>query len=297
MRSFSGIKTPGRIAIGLVLFCFFFGTAKAQNENFGISVGPYAGVNFSYSGLDAQEHKSFKISPEGSIRVRIDLTKHFGISTGVTYTQKAKYYQYQLTNSFFTDLSNSFLGGFLGEDLDSLIYDALGTTAGFINDTIYSNYTGRVNIHYLQVPLMATLDVKNFSFSAGGYMAFRLGGSATETLKQEFPMYTTFEPALTSDPTIEMFMGFFTGAYPAIKEPVTSEVTNIDFVNSMDYGLSAEVSGRFDKRCSIYIAATLGLKDYSNDPIKYPGRHFTVSAGMGIGFGKIKGTRVPVKLL
>lgn len=292
MKKIPGIKTSG---LALLLLCF--GSVKAQNENFGFSAGPFAGVNFSYCGLDAREQKSFKISPEGGIRLKLDLSKHFGLTMAVGYTQKAKYYQYRYTNSFITDLTNSFFGSFIGDDLDTLIQDLVGTTSQFINDTIYSRVSGRVNIHYLQVPLMATLDVKNFSFSAGGYMGFKLGASATETLQQEFPLYTTFEPALTSDPSLELVSTFFTFAYPALKEPVVSEISNTEFVQTMDYGLMAEISGRFDQRCSFYLAGTMGLKNYSNNPIKYPGKHFTVSCGMGIGFGKIKGTRVPVKFL
>jgi len=272
---------------------FLFKPVQAQNENFGLNVTPQANVIFSYCGLDAQEHKSFKIAPEAGIKVKLDISKHFGFTTGVFYNQKAKYYQYNATHSFFTDLANSFFGSF---GIDTLVEDIVGTTSEFINDTIYDHTTGRVNIHYLQVPLMATLDIKNFSFSAGVYLGFKIGASATETLEQDFPLYTTFSPIFESDPTLSLVSSFFTAAYPALKEPQISDIENITYVNSFDYGLMGEITGRFDQRFSMSLSATYGLTDYSNDPLRYPGKHFTISFGMGASFGKIKGAKVPVKM-
>lgn len=282
------------IKVGTILPLFLFQPVQAQNENFGLNFTPQAGINFSYCGLDAQENNSFKISPEGGIKIKLDLTNHFGITTGVGYTQKAKYYQYRETSSFFTDISNSLFGSFIDEDLDSLIYDVIGTTAEFINDTVYSYYSGRVNMHYIQVPLMATFDVKNFSFSAGAYIGFKIGVNATETLRQEFPLYNTFSPVL-QDSSLALVGSLFTFTYPALEEPVVSERANIDFVKSVDYGLMAEIAGRFDQRFSMYANATYGLSNYSNNPVVYPGKHFTVSFGMGMTLGKIKGTSVTPK--
>lgn len=279
--------------VGLIIPLFLFKPVQAQNENLGLSFTPQANVLFSYCGLDAQEHKSFKISPEAGIKVKLDISKHVGFTTGVFYNQKAKYYQYQGTHSFFTDLANSFFGGF---GIDTLIEDVIGTTSEFINDTIYDHYAGRVNIHYLQVPLMATVDIKNFSFSAGAYLGFKIGASATETLEQDFPLYTTISPAFQSDPTLALVSTFFTAAYPALDKPVVTDIQNINYLNSFDYGLMAELTGRFDQRFSMSLSATYGLSDYSNDPARYPGKHFTVSFGMGASFGKVKGTLVPMKM-
>lgn len=278
--------------VGAILPLFLCSIVNAQNENLGVNFSPRAGIGFSYAGQDDLDKKSFKISPDAGLEIKIDLHKNFGITTGFFYNQKSKYYSYNSATSFFDDLANSFFGGF--GDLDTIFTSIIGTTSDFVNDSIYSNYKGKVNIHYLQIPIMATLDVHNFSVSAGGYFAFKMGAKSTESLKQEFPMYSTFKPAL-SDSSIAPLVDFFLMAYPALETPQTSEVTP-DFVNSSDFGLQFEVAGRFDEHFKMAATVSYGLKNYGLDENTHPGKHFYISFNMGVTFGKIKGTKVSAKL-
>lgn len=268
-------------------------TACAQkNEHFGLNFTPSAGVNFSYAGMDAQETRAFKISPEGGVAVKLDLTKHFGLTMGVYYTQRAKYYSYNSTESFFYGLTHSFFGSFSGAD--TIIEQALGVTAGYINDTIYSNYSGKVNIQYLQVPLMATLDLGHFSISAGGYVAWKLSASATETLTQRFPMLTTFQPTLATS-GIEPLFNLFTTQYTALDHPVVTTISDVSWVKSTDYGLMGDLTARFNERFTMSAKVSYGLGNYSNNPTLYPGKHFSVSTHLGFVLGKVKGTALPVR--
>lgn len=288
MKPLSRLKTAG-----CLLVMVLSGIAHAQkNEHFGLSFTPRAAVNFSYAGLDDQETKSFKISPEGGIEVKLDLSKHLGITAGVYYTQRAKYYVYYKTQSFFTDLSNSFFGSIPGAD--TLIESFLGVTSDYVNDTIYSTYRGKVNIQYLQVPVMASLDLGDFSISAGAYIAFKLKARSLETLTQNFPLLKTFEPAL-SDSAIAPYIGLFTSQYTALNEPQISGSGILSWVNNMDFGLMGQLSARFSQRFQMATMVSYGLKNYSNNSGLYPGKHFSVSMSLGFTLGKIKGTALPTR--
>lgn len=285
------IHSVFKVGVLLPLFCFM--QVRAQNENLGVNFTPRAGVGFSYSGLDELEKKTFKICPDAGLEIKIDLHKNFGVTTGLYYNQKSKYYNYHSESSFFDDLSNSFFGG--SPEIEQFFEDLIGTTSDFVNDTIYSFYKGKSNISYLQLPIMATLDIKNFSFSAGGYFAFKVGGKSTEVLTQDFPLYTTFQPIL-SDSAIAPIIDFFLLAYPALETPQVSE-KEIDFVNSTDVGLQAEIAGRFNEHFKMAATVSYGLKNYAKDANTHPGKHFYISFNAGITFGKIKGTKVSAKLL
>lgn len=266
-------------------------TVKAQENFKGFSFTPRVGMAFSYAGHDQIDKRAFKLCPDGGVELKLDISKHFSITSGVYYAQKAKYYSSSNAVSFFTALSNSFFGG---TGIDTVIKSIIGPAADFINDSIYTTYNGKTITHYIQVPLMATLDIKNFSVSAGGYVGFKLSASATEVMTQSFPMYRTFESTFT-DPSIAPLMGFFLAGYPALNGPVTSEV-HPDFIASTDYGLAFEIAGRFNDRYKVSSSAYYGLSNYSTNAIAYPGKHFTVNFNLGVTFGKIKGVKAAAKL-
>jgi len=222
----------------------------------------------------------------------MDISKHIGITSGIFYMQKAKYYAFNTTQSFLTDIATSPFSG--GAATTDIILATLGTTATAINDTVYSNYSGKVNIHYMQIPLMVTYDIKNFSVSAGGYIGIKLGAKSTVALNQALPFLQTFDPLL-SDSTIAPIIGFFTMAYPGLNKPYISTSTP-DFINSTDFGLMLELAERINERIKITASSTYGITNYSTDEKKYAGKHFTINFNIGVSFGKLKGAIISHKL-
>jgi hypothetical protein len=277
--------------VGLMVPLFLCITAWGQENVKGFNFTPRVGMAFSYAGHDNIDTRSFKLCPDGGVELKLDLGKHFSITSGVYYAQKAKYYSSNNTVSFFSALNNSFFGG---TGIDTVIKAIIGPAADFINDSIYTKYSGKTVTHYIQIPLMATIDIKNFSVSAGGYLGIKLSASATEVMTQNFPMYNTFESTFT-DPSIAPFMNFFLAGYPALNGPVTSQV-HPDFIASTDYGLAFEIAGRFDDHFKMSSSVFYGLSNYSTNATAYPGKNFTINFNFGVTFGKIKGTKVSAKL-
>lgn len=241
----------------------------------GANVMPYANNSF--------EGRTYKMGFNGGVDVEYPVTNWLSVKMGVNYSLKKKGYSYVEKSSFINTLSHSVFGSALGGgNLDSLL-----GLSHFINDTVYGTTKGTVNLSYLEIPLMASVNYKGLSLSAGGFFAFLLSAHSHEEFTQNIPALQTFAPLFDTIPFASFLLG---GAFPGYKNPVVKDNTDKSIYRSMDHGFVIDMTYTTEKNISFGVRYSQGLKNYRKTPLISPdvNRVWMVTIGYHFG-GTIKG--------
>lgn len=210
-----------------------------------IQVGPELGMNLikiETSQIGKNYHPGWHFG--GTFNYKF--SELFSIRTGVYFTQKRQAYQ-----SF--DTTEIALLGLLG--LDSM-------TNGLDLNT-YTDIDGRSSQNYIQMPIMADIQVGPLSCYGGVYLGYMIGSKTQEVETKRTPFTSTFNlnDVFGIDDEFDLFSSFLPPPY----ESNYTESSNNSFLRDFDFGLKAGIGYQLDQ-VEVNFAYTYGLLDYRINP-------------------------------
>src|ERR1035437_9117468 len=236
----------------------------------GANVMPYADNSF--------EGRTYKMGLNGGVDAEYPINNWLSVKLGINYSSKKKGYNYLEKTSFIKTLTSSFGGNSLAGTIGNIPY---------INDTVYSTTKGSVNLSYLEVPLMASVNYKGLSLSAGAFVAFLLKANSHEEMTQNIPALQTFGPLFDTIPFASFLLD---GVFPGYNNPVVKDNTDKSIYRSVDHGFVIDLTYTTEKNISFGVRYSQGLKNYRKTPLISPdvNRVWMVTIGYHFG-GAIKG--------
>lgn len=208
-------------------------TLSAQNWSVGPELGSNA-VMVEKSDLGRDYHLCWYAGIHGAYQVN----EFFSVRSGVYFSQRKKMYQ-----SADTSALNVF-----GYDLNDLGIPG-------VDFSVYSQTKGIVSLFGIEVPALATFNVKEFSFFAGPYMNFLVGAWSKERTDTQIPFLQTFDID-SLDPT-----GFISFLFPPPTSTRFSESSSVSNMRGFDFGFKTGMSYTHKAfRMNFYY--TFGIPDY-----------------------------------
>ncbi len=227
-------------------------------------IGPELGMNLIKT-EKTQMGNNFQPAWYSGLSAQYQINDWLTIKGGINYNQKIKVY-----SSADTSISPTL--ALIG--LDSINGIDLST---------YSTTQGRHSLNFIQMPIMASFTIKDFSFNIGGYIGYMFNSRTKELYEERTPFMSTFDIS-SIDPT-----GVFIGNLlpPAQREEFT-ETSNVSFIQKLDFGLKTGVTYTIDN-LNFNVSYLYGLKDYSNSfpsTVKLNHHYFQMSISYLFGFGQ-----------
>lgn len=217
-----------------------------------LSIGPELGINVIPI-ESSNMGKNFQMGYHLGAHLRINVSEHFKLGTGLYLTQKKKMYEKNDTSSVF-DLFGSFieLSGLTAQEIDSLV-SSFGANTDVTEET-----KGVVSATFVKLPLLATYHYKNFNVFAGPYAGFLITANRKEETRTQIPLMNVID--------ISQFdsTGLFSAFLPAADETTSSQNSGTDGLNKMDLGFIAGISYEINQ-LHFNLMYSQGLLDYRDD--------------------------------
>jgi hypothetical protein len=154
----------------LLLGVFMCATAVNAQR---ISLGPVLGVNLMQN-QDVDIDQNFQVGWFGGTGFEYHFSPKVSLVSGLFVSQKFKLYEYE---------DEGDLTDFLPFPVD------IGALIGFdVNTTSYSKVQATVKSTYLEMPLMASYNVSNFSIQAGPYFGLLISSNTMEHRTTTIPL-------------------------------------------------------------------------------------------------------------
>jgi hypothetical protein len=221
--------------ITLLSLCFFVQLSFSQK----ISIGPELGMNF----IKTEKNKlgtNFQPAWYSSISANYQINNWLSIKGGLTYNQKIKSY----SNADTTINPTLALIG-----LDSINGIDLRT---------YSTTNGRHALNFIQLPIMASFTLKDFSFNLGGYVGYMFNSRTKESYEEKTPFMSTFDIS-SIDPTGV----FIADLLPPAQKSEFTETSNIRYINRLDFGIKTGMTYTMNE-LNFNVSYLYGFNNYSN---------------------------------
>jgi hypothetical protein len=270
-----------RILITGTIFFFFVLNVFAQ-----YSVAPRLGLNLNTEPFSEIYGYSYLNSFNGGVQGRYQLNKWFSIKTEINYNTKKKTYQYQTKQSLLKSFSNN-LGGLIDTSL-------ISTIQPFLNDTIYSYHKGSDVLRFIELPVMATVNYKQFELSSGFYLGYLLKAFNKDELTQKSALLDMVLPAVDSIRFIgPLISGIINSSYPGYKSPYITESSNKSAYRAFDYGFIAELTYHSTDRLFFSFRYARGFQNYRVTALRSNDVYNTFTFSLGYTFGTPVGTQKP----
>jgi long-subunit fatty acid transport protein len=219
----------------LLSLCFFVQLSFSQK----ISIGPELGMNFIKTEKNQLE-TNFQPAWYSGISANYQINDWLTIKGGLNYNQKIKTYS-------ISDTTISPTFALIG--LDSINGIDLST---------YSTTSGRHSLNFIQLPIMASFTLKDFSFNLGGYISYMFSSRTKESYEEKTPFMSTFDIS-SIDPT-----GVFIGnLLPPAQKSEFTETSNMNYINQLDFGIKTGLTYTINE-LNFNISYLYGFKNYSN---------------------------------
>ncbi|MCB0402285.1 MAG: PorT family protein [Flavobacteriales bacterium] len=217
-----------------------------------LSIGPELGINV-IPVENSNMGKNFQMGYHIGAQLKIHVSEHFKLGTGLYFTQKKKMYQQNDTSSVF-DLFGSFieLSGLSAQEVDSLV-SSFGANTDVTEET-----KGVVAATFVKIPLLATYHYKNFNLYGGPYAGFLIMANRKEETRTQIPLMNVIDVS-QFDST-----GLFSAFLPAADETTTSQTSGTDGLNKMDVGFIAGIGYEMNQ-LHFNLMYSQGLLDYRDD--------------------------------
>lgn len=263
-----------RTALYLFAFVLISTVSMAQ-----FSYGPRLGLNLNPQPKSDVYKTSYLNSFNGGAFGSYRVNSWLSFKTELNFNTKKKTYQFQTKESFLDNLNTSFLEG-------SIDTSMITTAKQFINDTVYSNYKGSDALGFIELPLMATVNYKNFEIGAGFYVGYLMKAQNKEELNQDCALLDIVLPAIDTIQFIgPIVSSMLTYGYPGYKEPSVSESTDRTPYLRTDYGFLSEVTYHTNDRLFFSFRYARGFQNYRVNVLRSKDVFNTFTLSMGYTFG------------
>ena len=202
-------------------------------------IGPEVGTNL-ITMRNKDIGKEFNLGWHGGIRTSYFFSDYFSLTGGVYFTEKRQAY-----SSLDTAAVEVF--GFSLEDL-----------IPGINLDQYTSTIGSVSQYYIQIPIMASYKLDNFSLSAGPFVGFMIRAWSREESSTDVPFLKVIDMS-TIDST-----GFLTALLPPAESTTFTETSSKSNLRIFDYGFKAGLSYQVNS-LGFNLSYLFSLTDYRID--------------------------------
>lgn len=264
-------------------FTVFYSAAFAQLKPV-ISVGPKIGTTFSMTEKDENFGNSYQPKLNAGAFLGVHFNSWFALKTEVLYNGKSKSYVTHDNSKSYIDEMMKRLNAFGAKVDTAFINNITGVSSQYINDTIYETTRGRVNLNYIELPVLASFNFKGFTFSGGPYFAYLVSAKGKEVLTQDVPLLTTIDPLLD---TLGFLKNLFYIPVPGYLKPQTSEFSSTDLFRKFDLGMVLDFTYQTPNGFNMGMRYTRGSRNYRIDPLKEKDVNQAFMFSVGYNFGAL----------
>ncbi|MDQ3191648.1 MAG: PorT family protein [Bacteroidota bacterium] len=223
-------------------------SAKAQKNSYGIR----AGLNLIPVQSNTLEHNNLlKPGLNAGIYYNYHINEQISLQTELYYTFKTSSYSSTDTASLLSLIEMS---GINTEDLGGVI--------GYFDLNVYQRTNAKVNMNYLELPLMFNYDPFNFiNFGLGVYGSYLISSQNFISYKEDIPLLDATN-LLDSFPEASMLVNFM---YPAYNQAQSSQKPSKNRYTSFDFGFVTDITLKTEKDIFLSFRYTRGLIKYSSN--------------------------------
>lgn len=246
------------------------------------SVGVRAGGSLMPD-FENQIQNNFKLGFDAGVSATFKLNKTFSLKTELLFTQKGKSYSFETRDSLFNLLS-----GLLGTAIDPSLFNPI---QGAVDDGVYSSYKGYHRLTYLEIPLLAEVNLYKFKITAGPYIGFVMRAYSKEQLDQRIPLLDLIKPTIDSLGFVAViFNNLISSSFPGYGQTLTTESTETTAFTQFNYGYMCRLSYEIHKNTFLEARYTAALNSYLTDPAQNISlSSFTLGLSYNFGIKKMRG--------
>ena len=252
---------------------------KTKAQEFQFNYGPRVGLTVMPVEKNETLGTSFQLGFIGGAYFSYNISNRFSIRPELNYSLKKQF----STSADTTDVLSG-LGDLVGQGLEGI------ELPEGINLNAYSNTRSQHTLHYIEIPVLATVHLSNVKISAGPYVGMLVGAKTISETKQDIPLFSIIDLG----EQIPFFDFFVNSLFPGYNEPITSETSGTSNFNKIDLGAIADITYQLDNNLSFGIRYQQGFidfrKNYSGD--KKLQSSLQVLLGYNFGKKKTEGPRV-----
>jgi hypothetical protein len=212
---------------GLLLLLLILQSANISAQH--IIAGPELGMDVVPLGTNGI-HRNYQLGLHAGLGGEYDFTDHFGLRTGLYFSQDRK-----TTESFSSySLLENLQGIISSFGISNEMIDSLAGAAG-VNLNVNEKRSEFLAMNYLMIPVQAAWKMGSTELALGPYAAFNIGGRKKESLTTSSPFLQTVDLA-SLDTT-----GFLSLLLPPAESVKITESSLPGYVRSFDYGLLASI--------------------------------------------------------
>ncbi|HET6244085.1 MAG: outer membrane beta-barrel protein [Bacteroidetes bacterium] len=230
---------------------------RAQKTSYGLK----AGLNLIPIETPSVDYgKVLKPGLNAGIYFNYKFNKHLSLQPELYYTYKTSSYSRTDTTSLLK----------IVQMLDVVNTDDLAGFLGYFDLNVYQRTEARVNMNYIELPLILTYSAFNFlDLSLGVYGSYLVSAKSFITYKEDIPL-------LDATHLIDSFpqAGFvIQSLYPAYKEAQTSEMPSKNRFSSFDLGFTGNISFKMENDLCISFRYTRGMWNYNEETFSSKNAH------------------------
>lgn len=244
---------------------------KAQEHQF--NYGPRAGLTVMPVEKNETLGANFQLGFNGGAYFSYNLSNRFSIRPELNYSLKKQF----STSADTTDVLNT-LGDLVGQGIAGI------NLPEGVNLNAYSNTRSRHTLHYVEIPVLATIHISNVKISAGPFVGMLIGAKTNSETKQDIPLFSIIDLG----EQIPFFDFFVNSLFPGYNELVTTEASGTSAFNKIDAGVIADLTYQLDNNFNFGIRYQQGFIDFRKNYEGDKKLQSSLQILLGYNFGKKK---------
>jgi ribosome-associated toxin RatA of RatAB toxin-antitoxin module len=246
-------KSLSLFILGLLISHFIIAQKSTYGIRAGLNLIPVSGTSLDYNNL-------LKPGLNAGGYFNYSLNKHFQLRTELYYSYKTTQYSRTDTASMLPIIQ--LVTGSSGEDM--------GGFADLFDWNVYQNTNAKVNMNYIELPVMLSYTPFDFlSISFGIYGSYLFSANSVITYKEEIPLLEATN-ILESSPEAYFILNRF---FPAYEEPRISQTSSTSRFSSFDFGVISDISLKTEKDIIIGFRYLKGFWDFSKESLSTQNTH------------------------
>ncbi len=251
-------------------------SANAQSK---YSFGPHIG--FTLMPVEKTENlgTNFQFGIQGGFYFSYHFNSKFSVKSELNYNLKKQVTAFADTSNLLNSFGNGL--GFNIEDLN---------LPEGINLDVYSSTNNIHLLHYIEIPVLASVKLSNFNISAGPYVGVLIAAKAKSETRQEIPVLSLVDLS-NQIPFIDFFINSF---FPAYNSPTVSSTSGTSGFTKIDAGIIGDITYQTNQNFNFGIRYQQGFIDFREN---YAGKKKLTSSlqvlfGWQFNKGKTEGPRI-----